>query len=341
MMKSLARLSLGLGMVLAASAILLMTDQPRPRAGTGTAPARRWKVGLVCFSDSTVVDEAREGLRAGLDEAGLVDARDYTIAYHNAQGDIATLNSTYDELNSDDTDLIVSFSTPALQSGLRKVDRKPLVFGVVLDPFAAGAGKSDVDHRPNVSGVYLDFHYAEMVETIRQVLPGARRVGSLFTPGEVNSVVARDHFEEALRKGRLELVCLPVNAGSEVSDAALALCRSRIDVFCQLSDSLSNSSFPAIVRACDGTNTRLFAFASTQVNNGAILAVGADYSDNGRDAGLLAAEVVRGRDPSKIAFRKSTKVRRAVNLDTARHHGLTIPSDWIRKADLVLPRLKK
>ena len=111
------------------------------------------------------------GLRRGLKEAGLVEGRDFTTTYRNAQGDIATLNAMFDELNGDDTDLVVSFSTPALQAALRKVDRKPIVFAGVLDPIAAGAGKSDTDHRPNVTGAYLAFPYAAMARTVREVLP--------------------------------------------------------------------------------------------------------------------------------------------------------------------------
>lgn len=319
----------------------------RPRVEPGAVasgrarPARRWRIGLVTYSDATVVEEACTGIRLGLKEAGLVEGRDFSIDYRSAQGDVATLNSIYDELNSNDSDLILSLTTPALQCGLRKVDGKPLVFGLVLDPFAAGAGKSNADHRPRVTGVYLDFPYAEVAKTIRQVLPRARRVGSLFTPGEMNSVVARDRFATALRAEGLELVSLPVNAATEVSDAALNLCRSRIDLLCQISDSQTNASFPAIARACETTKTRLFAFSAGQVRNGAILSVGSDYTENGRATGLLTAEVIRGKDPSAIPFRSGSKAFRAVNLDTARRFGLEIPADWLRKADEVLPAAAK
>ena len=129
----------------------------------------------------------------------------------------------------------------------------------------------------------------------------------------------------------------PVNAASEVSDAALELCRSKIDVLCQLSDGLTTSSFPAIARACEATKTPLFSLGSSQITTGAILTVGSDYEDNGRDAGLLAAEVIRGKDPAATPFRASTKVRRCVNLDNARRYSVAIPQDWLEKADLVLP----
>ena len=115
------------------------------------------------------------------------------------------------------------------------------------------------------------------------------------------------------------------------------LCQSKIDVFCQLSDGLTNASFPAISRACESTKTPLFSFASGQIKIGAILSVGSDYEDNGREAGLLAAQVIRGKDPTATPFQASKKVRRAVNLDNARRYSVAIPEDWLEKADVVLP----
>jgi ABC-type uncharacterized transport system substrate-binding protein len=300
-------------------------------------PSRTWKIGVAGFSESTILEEGIDGLRHGLKEAGLTEGKDYTTVYRNAQGDIATLSAMFDELNGDDTDVIISFSTPALQSALRKIDRKPIVFALVLDPIAAGAGKSDTEHRKNVTGAYLNFPYVPMAEQVRAIFPNARRVGTLYTPGEVNSVVAQRRFAEAVKRAGLELVSLPVNGPSEVSDAALTLCQSGIDVFCQTSDNLSNASFPAISRACDMAKMPLFTFSPSMVKSGAILGLGADYAENARDGGLLAAEVIRGKDPSRIPFHPTAKIRRSVNLDNARRLGVSIPAEWVKTADLVIP----
>jgi ABC-type uncharacterized transport system substrate-binding protein len=302
-----------------------------------SGPARLWKLGLVAVADNITLEECYDGLREGLDESGLVAGRDFRINYRNAQGDIATLNSICDEMNGNDEDLVIVLTTTALQTALRKIDAKPLLFGFVLDPFAAGAGKSDTDHRANVTGVYLDFPYAEVARTIREVLPRAQRVGTLFTPGELNSVIARQRFENALKAQGLSIVSTPVNAPSEVSDAALALCQAKIDVFCQLSDAMSNASFPAIARACDSMKTPLFAFASGQTKLGAILSVGSDYKDNGRDVGHLAARMIRGQASAATPFSATKRVYRTVNLDNARRYAVAIPQDWLDKADVVLP----
>lgn len=308
------------------------TQAPAP-----SRPSRTWKVALAGYSETPIMEDVVAGIQRGIQDAGLLRGQDYTTTYRNAQGDIATLSALMDELNGGEADLVVSISTPALQAALRKVEGKPVVFAGVLDPIAAGAGASNTDHRPNVTGAYLDYPYAAMARAVREVMPQARRVGTLFSPGEINSTLARRRFEEILRGEGLELISLPANGPSEVGDAALGLCQSGVDVICQLADNLSNSTFPAIVRACEMARTPLFTFSPTLVTKGAVLGVGVDFAENGRDAGRIVARVIRGEDPSRLPFRATTKVRRSVNLDNARRIGLSIPTGWIKAADDVIP----
>ena len=105
----------------------------------------------------------------------------------------------------------------------------------------------------------------------------------------------------------------------------------------QISDNLSTKSFPAITRACAMARTPLFTFSPSLVKSGAILGLGSDYAENGRDAGVLAAQVIRGSAPSQIPFHATTRIRRSVNLDNARRLGVVIPPEWIKAADLVVP----
>lgn len=176
-----------------------------------------------------------------------------------------------------------------------------------------------------------------MIDLVRAVFPNVVRLGTVFAPGEVNSAVAQRRFAAVAKSAGLELVSLPANGPSEVSDAALTLCQSGIDVVCQISDNLSNASFPAIARACEMAKKPLFTFSPTLVKSGAMVGLGSDYAENGREAGLLTAQVIRGKDPGQIAFHASAKIRRSVNLENARRLGVTIPAEIVKAADLVIP----
>src|SRR5439155_11509799 len=129
----------------------------------------------------------------------------FDLQLRNAQGDMATLSSMVDAALTDNTDLIIASTTPALQSALRRGRGTPLVFTLVANPVIAGAGKSDADHLPFVTGSYIPAPHEEGLAALKLCLPKARRIGTLFVPAEVNSVYYKDQLIAAARKLGLEV----------------------------------------------------------------------------------------------------------------------------------------
>jgi ABC-type uncharacterized transport system substrate-binding protein len=299
---------------------------------------RTWKVKAYNYLESPAAELALKGLYRGMDESGLVRGRDYDISFVSAQGDIATANSIIDAAVSEEDDLLISLSTPMLQASVARARGIPVVFTLVANPVLAGAGKSNTDHLATVTGNYVLGPFPEMVALVKKLLPDARRVGTVFCPGEVNSVFSKDFLKESAEKAGIELVTVGANTPSEVADAALSLGTHRLDAFLQIADNLSSSSFTAIVQAAEKLRLPLFAFDGSQVGRGPIVTLSRDYEDGGREAGLLAARVMRGADPAGIPFQLVKKVRFTIDLRRARAAGLTIPPRVIERADRVIGR---
>jgi putative ABC transport system substrate-binding protein len=99
---------------------------------------------------------------------------------------------------------------------------------------------------------------------------------------------------------------------------------------------LLGSSFTSIARAARQAKLPVFAFLSTQSRQGAAVVVARDYYDGGREAGHLAARVLRGEDPSTLPFQPLQATKTIVNLKAARETGLTIPQSMIERADEVV-----
>ena len=109
------------------------------------------------------------------------------------------------------------------------------MFNYLASPIAAGAGTSDTDHLPNVTGVYMAAAFKEMLALIRACLPAARTLGTLFVPAEVNTVFyTRIGCRRRRRKPASSSIAVAANTSTEVSDAALALASRRPDVICQI-----------------------------------------------------------------------------------------------------------
>jgi ABC-type uncharacterized transport system substrate-binding protein len=332
------RLALGISLLALASALLLLSDwRGRSHAGATTGATKRTsEIYLFSYVESPNEEEARRGVMEGLRDGGLAEGRDFKITTHNAQGDMATLNGLADAAVSSSADLVCTLSTPALQAAVRRVRDRPVVFGLVANPILAGAGRSATDHLPNFTGAYVVAPFDEMMPVLRACLPSARKVGTLFVPAEVNSVFYKDRFDAAAKRAGWVLETVGVNTSADVSDAAAALCGRGIDVLCQISDNLSSSTFPTIALAAQKAHVPLFAFASSQARQGAAVVLARDYAQGGRDSGLLAAQVLKGRDPATVPFQATEKTRFLINLDAAHGFGLQIPKELLTRADEVI-----
>jgi ABC-type uncharacterized transport system substrate-binding protein len=306
--------------------------EARPASTTGKV----WRVNLVQLNQTLDVEESERGVLDGLRESGLVEGRDFEKTIRNAHGDMPTLSAMVDAAVSDRADLIISFSTPTLQAALQRAGKTPVVFTYVADAITAGAGKSDTDHVSNVTGVYLIGAYDQMMPLVRQVLPQARALGTVFVPAEVNMVTQLAIMEKAVRGAGMTLTSVAANSASEVQDAALALIANRVDAICQLPGNLTAAAFPSIVQAARRARVPMFVFQTSQVRAGAVIAVARDYYESGRESGKMAARVMRGESPGSIPFAGFSGTRLLVNLPAAREARLTIPRTIIDKADEVI-----
>lgn len=302
------------------------------------SPGRTWRVTVVQLVSGPAIDVSREGVLRGLAEGGLVPGRDVEVTVRDAQGDLSALPGLVDAARSDRADLIVTITTPALQAAMAKVRDLPVVYALSIDPLAAGDPGTHERHRENVAGIYDRSPFEAMLGLLKELLPDARRIGTLFNPSELNSVTFRDELARTARARGLELVSVPSDSASGVADAALALVAQKLDAVCQINDNLHEASFAGIATAARRARVPLFAFSSPLVNQGAALVLANDHADGGREAGRIAARVLRGESPGSIPYRGISKTVLAVNPAAAAEAGLKLPEALVARASIVAGR---
>jgi len=320
---------------------VVVVDKDGKVLSSGNKPASqtpkvKYRISVVTLVANALTEETLEGLTHGLTEAGLKENEHYTLTHRCAQGDMAVLPALFAAAEMENPDVLVTVSTPTLQAALQRVKSSvPIVFSLVADPFLAGAGKSDTDHRPNVTGSYVMGRYDGMAELIHQYFPHWKRVGSLMTPSEDNSVNNHESFARELKKYGIELVIGSVNQPSEVGEAATGLCLQKIDAVVQVASNLTANGFPAIAEAARKARLPIFGFTKDSVEKGACLALARDYFDSGAEAARLVVRILKGEPPAAIPFSPPKKTLMVVRPANATE-GFELPAELIRKADIVL-----
>ncbi len=333
-MKSFFR---GIAALIIVSGILLFSDLQNRSHNNGISKSLHagnskamFKISLVHYVDSPNSEDCEKGIRKALGENNLKENSDYSIKVFNAQGDISTLNSIAGSLANEKWDLVFCLSTPTLQVMMKKLSGQKIVFTNVGDPVIAGAGKSSTDHMPDICGVSTMSDFEGLIKLVKILQPAVKRVGTVFTPSEINSVAYKDNLAAAAKRAGLELIAAPAGTATEVMEAAKSLASDNIDAFCQISDNLTGSSGTSILKVSNDNKIPFYAFVSNQMKQGAMAACARDYFLAGFDAGEMGIQVLSGKSPGQIPFRNVSKTNFILNSERVAFYGISVPENLMK-----------
>jgi putative ABC transport system substrate-binding protein len=294
-----------------------------------------YTIGVFQFNDAPTLNEVRDGFIRALEDNGLRDNENIRLKMRNGYGNLPEVQRIAQDFVDEDVNMIVALSTPCLQAALIATHEIPIIFSSVANPFLAGAGKSANDHRSNVSGVSSRGPIEKSLDFIREVLPKAKRLGTLWTPAEINSEF---YLELAKRRARdlgFEIVDVPIANKSEILHSAQVLINKKIDAIYQISDNTMNASFETIGNVAEENSMPLFGGFLLSTHRGACAALGWDFFEMGYKVGEIAIRVKDGESPARIPIQYMSKVRMHLNLDAAEKQGIKFSDEVLRKADEV------
>jgi len=298
-------------------------------------PRKKWKIAIIVYNENPPTEETLSGMTEGWQHSALKEGVDYEFNIKSAQGDMSALGGMFDAAVTDGADIVVPLSTPTLQAALQRVRNIPIVFSLVANPIAAGAGKSYTDHMPNVTGVAVLGPYPEMIDLLEKYYPKIKHIGTLFCPAETNSVDLKDALDALCKKRGFTLDAVAANSSAEFADAALSLASRKIDAIVQVSDNLSSTGFTAITKAARQAKIPLFSLNSTTVPMGSAVSLGRDYHDAGITTVHLLERVMAGEPVSNIPFTLPPKSMLVVSPANAKAVGMEIPEGLLKQATKV------
>lgn len=312
----------------AATAALLALAGCSARAGTtpasGTEPASgaAYSIGITQITTHTSLDAAREGFKQAFADAGI----DVDYDEQNAQGDQATATSIASKFASSDLDLVLAVATPSAQAAAQAITDVPILFTAVTDPVSAQLVDSLEAPGSNVTGTTDMNPVADQVSLVKDFAPGAKRLGIIYSSGEVNSEIQVSLAKEAAAKEGLEVVESTVTNSSEVQQDAQDLA-SKVDAIYVPTDNTVVSAFASVVQAAEDAKLPLITGESDSVANGALATYGIDYSKLGRQTGEMAIRILtQGADPATLAVEAQKEYELTVNTTTLKAIGLEMPA---------------
>ncbi len=173
---------------------------------------------------------------------------------------------------------------------------------------------------------------AKSLELIREIKPGARRVGVL---GNADDPFNMPFFEQIQRGAAvvgLEAHQVLVHGSDELNGAFTAIVREQADAV------VIQGSLPVKATVDLALQHQLPSFSTQKsaVQAGLLMAYTASFAERSRVIASYVDRILKGANPADLPVQQPTTYELTINLKTARALGLDLPPTLLARADEVI-----
>ena len=298
--------------------------------------AETYTVGIGQFAQHGSLDNCYQGFVEGLAEAGIVEGENLKIDLQNAQADMGIAQQIAAQFASAKVDMMVGIATPMAQACYNAAAGAiPTIFTAVTDPVAAGFASADGTAAGEVTGTSDALPIKAQLETIRAMMPEAKKIGILYTTSEVNSISAIEIYKSLAGDYGFEIVESGISTTADIPLALDALL-GKVDCLTNLTDNTVVSALALVLDKANAAGKPVFGSEIEQVKLGCVAAEGLDYIALGRQTGLMAAKVLKGEaKASEIPYEIITEPGLYVNTEALAKFGIVLSDELKARANEV------
>ena len=299
-------------------------------------PTKSHRIGVLV--PSQVQYEIIDGLRDGLKELGLHDGKQVNLVVRDIKGDATAAEKEARAFEKENVSLIYALTTPVITNAKAATSKVPIVFCIGSDPVTGGLVDSFVKPGGRLTGV----HYlardltGKRLEILKEILPKMTRVLTFYDPSNrvaaEGATLARD---EAKRLG-IKLIERHVSSVDELKKEVLKLKPGEADAFLYTPDPMIGSQSALIIDVAKTIKLPLMFQEQSLVAKGALAAYGQNYREIGWVSAKYVQQVLNGANPKDMKIETVDSVELAINLQTAKQLGVTIPPQVLARAKRVI-----
>lgn len=293
-----------------------------------------FKLGILQLTEHPSLNTIRESIVAGLEEEGYTEGDNLVIDYKNGQNDMTNMKTIAQTFVSGGCDLIVAIATPAAQAVLSETTEIPIIFAAVTDPVDAGLVNDLNAPGGNVSGTSDEVSPEAVMELAKEITPGFKTIGALYSAGEDNSdSVIKGLLDYADKNGYAVVESTVTNTG-EVQQAAQYLA-DKADIIYSPIDNTVASAMAVATEIFNNAGVPFYVSADSMVADGGLATYGIDYTVLGRETAKMAAQVLAGADTAAMPVVKMSDMQVYINNSTAAALGIQIPQSVADRASVL------
>jgi putative ABC transport system substrate-binding protein len=302
-------------------------------------PARVPRVGVLHPGSPTETPTVqREPFERGLRDLGWIPGSSVAIEYRYADGRVERLSALAAELVELKVDVIVARGSVAIAAARQVTSSIPIVMSSGSDPVTAGHVRSLARPGGNVTGianltVELD---AKRLELLKEALPGLARVGVLDNVTSRRAAPGRE-LGSASRVLGLDIQSFAITRTDELGEAFAKMARARIGALLLHADPLVLEPNRSQVTALAAKSRVPVMYPwRVYVDVGGLMSYSESIPAFHFRSASYVDRILRGASPAVMPVEQPAKFDLVVNLKAARAIELSLPHDFLLRADEVI-----
>jgi len=232
-----------------------------------------------------------------------------------------------EKINEIRPDMVLAIGIDAL-SVVRRIENIPVIYLMVLNPRSILSGEK------NITGVSMNIPQERQIRVFLEALPDLKAIGFLYDPDRTGYLA--ENAREAARDIGINLIAKEVHRSNDVP-LLIKDMKGKIDAFWMLPDLtvITPETVEYLLLFSLENTIPILTFAEKYVELGALMSVGIDAFDMGRQAGEMAEKILSGRHEKNIQRVDARKAVISINLKVARKLRITVDEKVIRKARII------
>lgn len=289
-------------------------------------------VGILQLVTHPALDQIHHGIVAGLKSQGY-SGKKIKIDYQNAQADQSNLKTMSQKFANENADLTIGIATPAALSLAKTADgNNPVILAGITDP--AGSELVKTTQRPgnNVTGVSGDSPLQQHLDVVQQVVPKAKTLGIIYTTSDHGGEYNAKNMEKLAKKAGYTVKMYTISTTNDMQQVAETMA-SQVDVVYAPQDNSVASAMKTLINVTNQEKIPVIPAVDTMVKDGGVATVSVSQYDIGYQAGVMAGQVLKGKNTATYPVKTITKGEMTINLKQAKLLGINLPASMVKEAE--------
>src|SRR5262249_45751352 len=302
-------------------------------------PGKIFRIGFLDNSTASGSAVLVDAFRQELSKLGWIEGKNITIENRFAAQKPYRLPEYAAYLVSLKVDLLVDSGVPTPLAAKGASSTIPIVMTSFPDPVGAGLIASLARPGGNVtgnSGLAPEL-ITKRLEILKDAIPRLSRVGLLFLrSGLLGDLQTKDLSAAAIAL-KLKLEEIETQPDAKGLESAFKSAKQKqVDEIMTTAGNRFFAERKRIVELAGKYRLPAIYFHKELCDEGGLMSYGTDFADLYRRAAVYVDKILKGAKPADLPVQQATKLEFIVNLKAAKQIGLTIPPEFLARANKVI-----